>query len=77
MKNNGIFCQFRSKLAILHTIAIIWKEKNNAVVVDCSLHLCGDRMKMSLPKKKIFLIFFRETPTSPWVPFRGKILASS
>ena len=27
-------------------------------------------MKMSLPKKKNF--FFRETPTSPWVPFRAK-----
>ena len=38
------------------------------MVVDChhSLGLCGDRMKMSL------LIFFRETPTSPWVPFRAK-----
>ena len=29
-------------------------EIYDAVVVDChhSLHLCGDRMKMSLPKKK-------------------------
>ena len=26
---------------------------------------------MSLPKKKKFF-FFRETPTSPWVPFRAK-----
>ena len=49
-QNYGIFCQFRSKLAIIHTIAIKWKEKYNAVVEDChSLHLCGDRMKMSLP----------------------------
>ena len=41
------------------------------------MHLCGDRMKMSLPKKKKkkkknFFFFFRETPTSPWVPFRAK-----
>ena len=33
-QNYGIFCQFRSKLAISHTIAIKWKEKNDAVVVD-------------------------------------------
>ena len=54
---------------ITHIIAIKWKEKYNAVVVggDRSHHsLCGDRMKMSLPKKK----FFRETPTSA-----GKISA--
>ena len=63
MQNYSFFCQFRSKLAIQ------WKETYDAVVVDChhSLHLCGDRMKMSLFKKK-----FRETPTSPWVPFRAK-----
>ena len=40
-----------------HTIAIKWKEKYDAVVVDChrppsSLCLCGDRMKMSLSLKK-------------------------
>ena len=48
MQNYGIFCQFRSKLAITHTIAIRWKEKFDAVVVDCyqTLHLCGDRMKI-------------------------------
>ena len=63
MPNYGIFCQFRSKLAITHTLAIKWKEKYNALVVDC--HHCGDKMKMSLPK-----YFLRETPTSPWVPFR-------
>ena len=36
-----IFCKFRSKLAIKHTIAIKCKEKYDAVVVDChhSLHL--------------------------------------
>ena len=49
MKNYGIFCKFRSKLATTHTIASKWKEKYDAVVVDChhSLHLCGDKMKMS------------------------------
>ena len=30
----AIFCQFTSKLAITHTIAIKWKEKYDAVVVD-------------------------------------------
>ena len=42
-RNYSIFCQFRSKLAITHTIAIKWKEKYDAVVVDChhSLRLCG------------------------------------
>ena len=46
-------------LAITLTIAIKWKEKHVAVVVDChhSLRLCGDRMKMSLPKKKVFCVF--------------------
>ena len=34
-KNYGIFCQFRSKIAIKHIIAIKWKEKYDAVVVDC------------------------------------------
>ena len=46
-----------------------------------SLHLCGDRMKLSLPKKQTFFFFLGggggggggETPTSPWVPFRAKI----
>ena len=47
MQSYGIFYQFRSKLAITHTIAIKWKEKYVTVVVDC--HLCGDKMKMSLP----------------------------
>ena len=44
------------KLAITHTIAIKWKEKYDAVVVDCHhrLRLCGDRMKMGLHKKGIF-----------------------
>ena len=65
-----IFSQFRSKLAITHTIAITWKEKYDAVVVHCSLRLCGDRMKMCLPKKKIF--WGGETSTSPWVPYRSK-----
>ena len=54
MQNYGIFCQFRCKLAITHIIAIKWKEKYDAVVVDChhSLCLCGDSMKMILPKEK-------------------------
>ena len=34
-QNYDIFRQFRRKLAITHTIAIKWKEKHNAVVVDC------------------------------------------
>ena len=56
-QNYGIFCQFRNKLAIIHTIDIKWKEKYDAVAVDChnSLSLCGDRMKKSLPKKKSLL----------------------
>ena len=63
-QNYGIFCQFRSKLAITHTIAIKTKEKYDAVVADC--HHCGDRMKMSLPKKKKKkFYFFRETPIHP------------
>ena len=39
---------------ITHTIAIKWKEKYDAVVEICHhcLHLCGERMKMSLPKKQ-------------------------
>ena len=55
----------------MSTIAIKQKEKYNAVVVDChhSLCLCSDRMKMSPPKK---IYFFRETPTSSWVPFRAE-----
>ena len=36
MQNYGIFCQFRSKLAITHIIAIKLKEKYDAVVVDCT-----------------------------------------
>ena len=66
MQNYGIFCQFRSKLAITHTIAIKWKEKNNAVVVDCH-----HRMKMSLPKKKKKFkgdSYFFEGPI--WAKFR-------
>ena len=72
LSNYCIFCQFRSsKLSVTHTIAIKWKEKYNAVLVDChnSLCLCGDSMKISLPKK---ITFFMETPTSPWVPFSVK-----
>ena len=44
MQNYSIFCQFGSKLAITHTVAIKWKEKYHAVEVDChhSLCLCGD-----------------------------------
>ena len=59
MQDYGIFCQFSSKLAIPNTIFIKWKEKYNAVVVDChhTLHLCGYRMKMSLPKKNFFFFF--------------------
>ena len=59
MQDYGIFCQYISKLSITHTIAIKWKEKYNAVVVDChhTLHLCGYRMKMS-PLNFFFLFFF-------------------
>ena len=62
-------------LAITYTIAVKWKEKYDAVVVECHhrRRFCGDRMKMSLPirkKKKIF--FFSMTPTSPCVLFRAK-----
>ena len=48
------FCQLRCKLAIIHTIAIKWKEKYDAVVADChhNLCFCGDRTKMGFPKKK-------------------------
>ena len=56
-------------------MAIKWKEKYDAVVVDChhSLHLCGGNENESpKKKKKEFFIFFRETPASPWVPFRAK-----
>ena len=37
-----------------------------AVVVDChhTLHLCGYRMKMSLPKKNIFLERLQLLPRS-------------
>ena len=56
MQNYITFCQFISKLAIKHTIALKWREKYYAVVVDChSLRLCGDKMKMSLPKNNLFL----------------------
>ena len=43
-------------LVIIHTIAIKWQEKYDAVVVNCHhrLRFYGDRMKMNLPKK-IFL----------------------
>ena len=45
------------------------------MAVDCqhSLHLCGDKMKMSVPNIFFFFFFFffRETPTSPWDPFRA------
>ena len=40
-------------LLVVHEsiISIAWKEKYDAVVVDYhhSLHLCGERMKMSFP----------------------------
>ena len=45
-ENYCIFCQYRSKLAITPTIAIKWKEKYDAVVVDC-------------PKKKFPWVPFR------------------
>ena len=68
----SIFCQFISKLAITHASAIKSKEKCDAMVVDChhSLRLCVDKMKMIL-SKRFFFFCFRETPTSPWVPFRA------
>ena len=53
-----------SQLALTHTIAIKWKENYDAVLVDYhhSLCLCGDKMKLSLPKKNnfffIYLFFF-------------------
>ena len=74
MQNYVIFCKFRSELAIAQSIAIKWKEKYDAVVVDChhSLCLCGDIMKKSLPRKKKRNFFFLETPTSHWVPYRAK-----
>ena len=73
MQNYGILCLFRSKLAITHTIAIEWREKYDAIAVDCHqvLYLCVGRMKMSLPKKKIFFFWGGggggggETPNSP------------
>ena len=73
MQNYDNICQFR----ITHTIAIKWKEKYDVVVVDPqhSLGFYGDRMKMSLitpPPPPNF--FFMETPTSPWVPFRVKLV---
>ena len=53
-------------------MAITWKEKYNAVVVDCSLRFCGDRIKMSLPKKKkkkklrfFFFFFLGRLPLRP------------
>ena len=57
MQNYSIFYQFRIKLVITHTNAIKWKEKHDGVVIDChhSLRLFGNRMKMSLPKKNVFL----------------------
>ena len=65
--------QFRSKLNI--TLSIKWKDKYDAVVVDChhSLRLYGDRMEMSLSYKKKKQKKHRETPTSLRVPFRVKI----
>ena len=41
--------------AITHTITIKWKEKYNAVEVDChhNLRLCGDRICLSKKKKKL------------------------
>ena len=63
-QNYGIFCQLRSKLAITQTIAIKWKEKNDAKDCHQSLCLCGDRMKMSLPKK-MKTIFLGRLPLLP------------
>ena len=54
-QNYAIFCQFGIKLAITHTIAIRWKEKYDALVVNChhSLGACGgDRLKMILNLKR-------------------------
>ena len=70
-QNYDIFCPFKSKLAITYTISIKSKDKYDAVVVDCyhSLRLRGQN-EMSLPKKYIYI--FRESSTSPWVPFKAK-----
>ena len=57
-QNYDIFCQFRSRLAISQAIAIKWKEKYDAVVVDCnhSLRLCGEVTEWKwVSLKKIFL----------------------
>ena len=45
-----------SKLAIIHTIATKWKEKYDALVVDCRHRLCscGDIENESL-KKVVYL----------------------
>ena len=65
MQKYRILCQFRSKLAITHTIGMKRKEKYNAVVVDChhSLYLCDDRMKISLPR--FFFFFLKGDPLLP------------
>ena len=51
------------QLCITHTIVIKWKEKYDAVVVDCnhSMRLCVDSMKMSLPK----IFFLGDSHFSP------------
>ena len=75
MQSYGIFCQLRSKLAITHTIVIKWKEKYDAVVVDCyhSLRLCSDRMKMSPPpQKKRKNFFLGRLPLLPGSHLGGK-----
>ena len=53
-QTNGIFCQFRSKLAITHTVAIKWKEKYYAVVEDCN-HTCICVVTAKKKTKKNFL----------------------
>ena len=60
------------EIAITHIIVIKWKEKYDAVVVDChhSLRLYGDRMKMNLPK----IIFLGRLPLLPGF-IKGKISA--
>ena len=49
----------------------------NAVVVSTvvsTAYVCMvvDRMEMSLPKKKKKKVCFKETPTSPYIPFRTR-----
>ena len=82
-ENYGIFCQFGSKLAIAHTIAIKWKEKYDAVVglVNChhSLLLCGRLMRMSHPKffmppKELWEAYSNRT-VRPSIPLRVRCIS--